>query len=702
MNVTSLPEYNLFIKIMAVAAAYVFLGALGLQLADVRTASSLVWPASGLAAYVAWAYRPKLLIGVFIGSFLLNAFALAKVHPLNSSLASAAVSGASSMVQAYIMGWALKQWADTSSALDSVRDYMQFAFIALGCCAITCTLAALGQAIFLGNAFSVASWFSWWVGDLLGVLVLTPSLLLLSRIKLPQYRWQSDRDFIKFSLFSLLVCGLLFWSGSPLLRLKWPLGYALIPIVAWASLRFEQRGVALAVALFSATAISATAGGIGPFAEGGNRILALQGFIAFLCLFGGVLAGATSEKRKAQEALRSSVTELIPDIIACTTREGLFTYLNPAFEKITGFSGREWLGKHWKDLVHPDDLVWLSKVTPNYVEGSEEGIFVESRTKLRSGGYVHVETKSRAYFKNGKVDYIVSVTRDVSRRKAAEGALVAASAALERSQQELEFKVRQRTAELTRVNQQLYQATREAREFAFVASHDLQEPLRTISLHLQLIEPELSTKLTANAHHSLRFVVEASKRARDLINGLLEYSRLEGMAAFGFVPTDLNRVVQNVLGDLSAVIKKTEAKIEVQYLPTIEAEATQMAQLFQNLLANALKYFIDGPPQIKIGCEEMDDGYAFSVEDKGIGIDSRHFDKVFRLFSRIDRKDMVSGTGIGLAICKKVVERHHGKIWLESKLDAGTKFMFFIPRIQPSSLDPLPRHRTGELPPHQL
>ena len=227
--------------------------------------------------------------------------------------------------------------------------------------------------------------------------------------------------------------------------------------------------------------------------------------------------------------------------------------------------------------------------------------------------------------------------------------------------------------------EELKNSNSELERFAYVASHDLQEPLRMVSSFLHLLEDELEGKLNETSKEYIRFAVDGALRMKVLVNDLLQYSRI-GNNKEAFVATDLNEVMKYVTHVLEEEIEKNHAVLTVKPLPVIKANKTLMSQLMVNLVTNALKYHNNRPPEIEIGCTDERDEWLFYVKDNGIGIEPRYFDKIFIIFQRLHNKDEFSGTGIGLAICKKVLDVHQGKIWVESEEHVGSTFYFSIPK----------------------
>ena len=236
----------------------------------------------------------------------------------------------------------------------------------------------------------------------------------------------------------------------------------------------------------------------------------------------------------------------------------------------------------------------------------------------------------------------------------------------------LEKKVRLRTGEMESKNKELEQ-------FAYVASHDLQEPLRMVASYLQLLQQRYGGKLDADAHEFIGFAIDGAKRMQALIDDLLTYSRV-GSRAKPLEPTNCMAVMDSVLHSLRMAITESGTQIQCEALPVVMGDAGQLMQLFQNLIGNALKFRGNQTPCIQVRAEREDGFWRFEVQDNGIGIAPEYFDRIFVMFQRLHSRSKNPGTGIGLAICKKIVERHGGRIWVESEPGKGTIFKFTLPQ----------------------
>lgn len=253
----------------------------------------------------------------------------------------------------------------------------------------------------------------------------------------------------------------------------------------------------------------------------------------------------------------------------------------------------------------------------------------------------------------GQVERSLAVVIDVTERKKAE-------------------------AEREQYARELEGTNKELEQFAYVASHDLQEPLRTITSFIKLLEQDYGSSLSADSKDYFDFIVDAAERMRQLIQDLLTYSRA-GQWALNRTATDLNAIVEHVQMGLQVAVHEHKADITVEDLPVLNVDPMLLQLLFQNLLSNAIKFRGSEPPRIEVRAEQRGDLWQFSVHDNGIGIKERYASKIFEIFRRLHGQGKYKGTGIGLAICKKVVERHGGTIWVKSVVGQGSTFYFTLP-----------------------
>jgi hypothetical protein len=309
--------------------------------------------------------------------------------------------------------------------------------------------------------------------------------------------------------------------------------------------------------------------------------------------------------------------------------------------------------------------------------GEEEQIDFPSVT-ARGPSHFHMRLVPE-FGARGEVQSILTITRDVTEMKRAEAALKQREEDLRRLNETLEIRVRERTAELERRNIEL-------QDFTFAASHDLQEPLRKIQTFGDVLVMKSGNGLSEEGRGYVGRMQGTAARMQELLRSLLEYSRtLSKSDALGRV--NLADVVHGVLSNLEIQIREASGKVEIETLPDIEADALQMTQLFQNLIGNALKYRRDNEPvHIRVYSRAVESGrpgngtYEICVEDNGIGFDEKYLDRIFMPFQRLHGRDEYGGVGMGLAICKKIVERHCGTITARAEPGKGATFVIRLPK----------------------
>jgi two-component system, chemotaxis family, sensor kinase Cph1 len=342
--------------------------------------------------------------------------------------------------------------------------------------------------------------------------------------------------------------------------------------------------------------------------------------------------------------------------------DGKITDVNRATELVTGCSRGEIIGTDFADYF----------TNPSEAEEGYQQVFRDGTVrdypleiKHKNGGTTPVLYNASVYRdESGEVIGVFAAARDITERKKAEKEL-------REYWESLEEQVELRTEELAKSNADL-------KQFAYVASHDLREPLRMITSFLQLLEQRYKDQLDEDANEFISFAVDGAKRLDNMIMDLLEYSRVANKEML-YTDLDMQEIIEQVIGNLNLLIDENSAQITYDSLPTIRADENQMLRLFQNLIENAIKYRQEETPQIYISADKQDGNLLFSVKDNGIGIDAKHLERIFTIFKRLHTHEEYEGTGIGLAIAQRIVHQHGGEIWAESQIGNGTTFYFTIP-----------------------
>ncbi|MCG6981976.1 MAG: PAS domain S-box protein [Deltaproteobacteria bacterium] len=362
---------------------------------------------------------------------------------------------------------------------------------------------------------------------------------------------------------------------------------------------------------------------------------------------------AQTEKGLAErEATLRSIFLAAPTGIGML-RNRVIEQANDRICEMTGYSREELLGQSAKMLYLTEEefeLVGQEKYSQINKQGTGA---VETRWRRKDGEVLDVLLSLAPIDPEDLSGGVTFTALDITERKRAE-------VALER-----------KTEELACSNAELEQ-------FAYVASHDLQEPLRMISSYVQLLERRYKEKLDSDADDFIAFAVDGANRMQNLIKDLLAYSRV-GTKGEGFEPTPCESVLDITLANLQFAIEENGARVTHDPLPTVLADSSQLAQLFQNLIANAIKFRREEAPHVHIAAERHEHEWLFSVRDNGIGIDKEYSGRIFEIFQRLHGRNAYPGTGIGLAMCKKIVERHGGHIWIKSEPGRGSTFYFTFP-----------------------
>jgi two-component system CheB/CheR fusion protein len=358
------------------------------------------------------------------------------------------------------------------------------------------------------------------------------------------------------------------------------------------------------------------------------------------------LLAKIEEKESRLEAIYNSP---LTGIILADTKEMIID-ASKGIEQILGYTPKDMIGKSFLDITYKEEKDINQSKFQQLKKDQATYVRVDKRYICKDKSLKWVDAKITRTMISGK-EYYLCVMVDIDKRKAAE------------------TKMKQLNQELER--------------FAYLASHDLKEPLRTITSLTERLKEKHGPSLNKSANRYIQFIEDASSRMENVTSGLLIHSEL-GRKIKKYQPINLNQLVKQTRSDLSTSINENNAKIKVKRLPKISGDPMQIGLLFQNLISNSLKYRKKRTePIIEIGYENKGDHWEFFVRDNGIGIAKSNQEKIFEVFTRLHSRNDYGGTGIGLSSCKRIVENHQGKIWVESKIRKGTIFYFTIPKKKP-------------------
>lgn len=650
------------IAIVLLAVLYFAIAWGGIYFRIGPTDVSPIFPSIGLALAAVLIYGYRVLLGVWLGSFFVNLWSFSSVtHTFDFTLFQDIIPGTITAL-GNVLGIAsavylIKRFCKNEYPLYSGKNVLGFLSIGVFvCCLINSSIGVLVLTITHEVSFEEMKyvWLTWWLGDSIGLITLAP--FILSWL----HKSSSGKRLRPWWELSGLLVGVLLLSYFIYYHYPSYL-YLLFPLLLISAYHFGMRvntAVVLVIATFSAINTNPN---IAPFrAENvNNSILQMDIFITVITFSSLAFAGMVAVKRRMTESLRineekyRSIFENMQDVFYQIKLDGTIMELSPSVFDLFQLDRTKMIGTSVLD--YQDDSTMIKQFLAVLLKEHKASDY---ELKLNHGkfGPLYISVNGRMiYDKEGKPTHIDGVIRNITERKLKD------------------FKIAEQNTILQAQNKELEQ-------FAYITSHDLQEPLLTLKCFSDLLLEECNENVSKEAKKYLEFIIQSSNRMQTLVKGLLFYSRIGKEREL--VPIDCNAVLMEVIQDMDASINKNKAQISTVALPVINGDAVEIRQLFQNLISNSLKFKKQNiTPIINISVQEEETNWLFSFQDNGIGIDKKDFDKVFIIFKRLHDRADYEGTGIGLSYCKKIVELHGGKIWIESTLGEGTSFKFRIPKI---------------------
>jgi PAS domain S-box-containing protein len=644
---------------IGLATVYFLGGSFGLRLASPHPSVTLIWPPSGIALAILLLCGPSLWPGVFVGAVAVNVM-------VSGHLPSSLGIALGNTLEAVIAAALVRRFARGRWFMERAGDV--FRFIAFGALlsSTVSVLIGVGSLALSGRA-STADLarisLSWWLGDTVSDLVLVPLLLgwtTLGRRPWPLLRWI---EAVLLLLFVILVGGFVFGDFFSMLDGPYPVSFMVLPCVVWSALRFPQYGSAVAVFVISFITLMGHLGGQGPFIRPTihESLFLVQSFIAVTAITSLVMASVVAERKRARDELHA-LFENTQEAILIADMDSRYVDANPAACALTGYTREELTRLKVKDITPialQDSGVrqWREFLRTGKMEG-------EHQVRRRNGSMVEVEFRSVANFLPG---LHLSVMRDITERKQAEQQV-------RKLNEELERRVEERTAKLR-------EALREIDTFSYSVAHDLRGPLRAMTGFSEALLQDYGAKLDAEGQDFVFRIADAGRRMDALIMDILAYSRLS-RDEVPLEPVRLDSIVTLVLDRMAKEIRDRQATVTVRSpLGSIVGHAGMLQQVVTNLVSNAVKFSRPGvAPQVVLRAEPRGGVIRLWIEDNGIGIAPEYQDRVFGLFQRLNPVEAFPGTGVGLAIVRRAMERMGGSSGVESTAGQGSRFWVEMPR----------------------
>lgn len=648
---------NYVLASAGIISVYFLAGKFGLTLAFVNESVTPVWPPTGIAIATLLVFGRSFWPSIFIGAFLVNVIT---THAIIHSLVVAVGNTMEGLLGAYLAN----RFARGARAFDNPWDIVKFTALAgflatMASATVGVTSLAWHGLIDWANYFP--TWLTWWLGDASGAVIVAPLLILWHERRWLRRTYQETFEF-GLVLFSSITVGIILFGGVFHEQIKdYPLGYLCFPFLVWAAYRLGAFETAVCVLVVSLIATKGTVQGFGSFVrESPNEsLLLLQTFMDFVSVMALSFAAIVTRNKKIEQELLAKerrfrrLIENSTDMITLIDAQGTIVFTSPSTTQILGYSLKEYIGRNIFEMVHPEDSPRIKKRLEEVLKKPGNFVQDECRYLHKDGTWRWLERSGKNLLYDATIRAIVTNCRDITQRRKAE----------EKAQE---------------YNEELKESNKELEQFAFVASHDLQEPLRIVASYLQLFLKRYENLVDDKGRKYSRYMSENIQRLQDMIKGLLDYSRV-GKEDREKQAVNSSEICDRAIEVLKLPIMNSKARIRREALPVIKANEVELLQLFQNFINNAIKYCDKEIPEVCISAKRSGPKWLFAVSDNGIGIEREYRNQIFDLFKRLHTKQEYPGTGIGLAICKKIVERNGGEIWVESQVGQGSTFYFTFP-----------------------
>lgn len=672
------------LKLLGLAALYALFAKVVLAWFSANGVVSIVWPPSGLAMAVLLIGGRRYSPGVFLGALIANV--MTGLHP---GIAVAIAVG--NTLEAFLGTWLLTHDPKFNPKIQTLNDYLRLLFLGGF---IACSVAAInGSTILLLSGFITSEAYlpnliNWWMGDILGIILI--ATLILAWQRRPDYRLNPKQLFE-----AVLLLGLTFLAGQ-IIFLGWfheitgifeevAKGYWMFLFIVLIAVRLGTNGALIVMLIATVQSLLSAAWGVGFFANDIARthLVNLWFYIVVLSVVGMAvstyfqglrhsekeLKDSNENLHKSEERFKAIFNESPLGIALIDSLTGIFLLVNPMYAKIADRTMQKMCGSTWMSITHQDDV---QKDLDNM--------------KLLNAGEITGFQMEKRYIKpDGTVIWVN---------------LTVAPVTVEDKSQPLHLAMIQDITEEKQNIEKLRRSNADLEQFAYAAAHDMRQPLRMILSYLQLLEEELRPLLTDTMRQDFNFAVDGARRMDQMLAALLDYSTTGRMSeAMSVINT--GEALKEALQYLKPALEEAEADVTVKgkgTWPGLLANRREIVSLFQNLIENALKYRLEGrKPQIFVSVQEDGNEWRFAVSDNGIGLIPGQEKRLFKVFERLQARSRYSGTGIGLALCRRIVENHGGRIWVESPGEnQGCTFIFTMPVSGEALTQRMPVNETTE------
>ncbi len=690
------PVLKEMVVLAALFAVYFFTGKLGLSLAFLNASASPVWPPSGIALAALLIFGYRVWPAILFGAFFVNITTAGNV-------ATCLLIASGNTLEALAGAYIVNRFANGRTAFEQPQDIVRFAVAAgLGCTMISASIG-VGTLLLAGQvvpAAAGATWFTWWLGDVLGNLVVAPFILLWAEKS--RLRWTLKKAFEALILAaSLGVTAFTMFNGTMSTN-GYP--YFFVPFLLWAAFRFGPREAITVVVTIFGFAIVGTLHGFGPFvrADANASLLSLQIFMGFASLSALIVAAAVAQRKVAEETLMylASIVENSEEAIIGKTLSGVITSWNAGAQRIYGYTTAEAVGHPVTMLMPNDRSGEAAEIMKRLLKGDRIAQF-ETKRLRKDGRVIDVSlTISPIFDRTGRIVGASTIAQNISQRKEMEKQRERQAQALAESIHELarrerimrsllediqgsKTKLEDQKKTLQDANKRLEALSALKDEFVATVSHELRTPLTAIKEGVSLLIDKLLGPLNEEQMDFLTTVDQNIDRLTELIHNMLDLSKIEaGRLRMTRRKMDVGEMVRETVQNYKMVTGKRELKTDLSAAPEAFADLSRVMQVVGNLFSNALKFTGD-EGAIVVGARDEKNGFVtVFVKDDGIGIAQEDIPKLFKKFSQVGERRS-TGTGLGLALCKELVELHGGCIRVTSEKGKGSVFSFTLPVYTP-------------------